>query len=1045
MSTRLHGTLNRLITPALLLLASLSACDPVVQPPGPIASFTFSQLVPSEPIGFQLAESQEPVLLVRVEGTEAAFESSLLDANGKTISTARLPYLRVGPVFHIIEHQQHATPLTVNVRPTLLTRNSLINVQVFALPSSTRKDITRIDAYKNYSRAIQLTDDESAELWSVRIKQLRAAVVGFERANEIEAALWTSYLDAYFSYFPVGDYKSAHGQALIVQQQAQQSGFPELELMAMQLQGQILIERDKNDSPEQAKGKQVQAQEILRSAADLASHLGMMFERAWAINSRGIGYYYQGLYAVAEQHYQEAIQIALDIEDDQLQKLAGGNLALVRERQGDLDGALEILLVLNRQLQASDSRSELAHNWSELSRLYQRLFLFPQSVKAQGMALEIWRTLDSAEGIGRSLSSLAHDYHSMGNAEMALAIMLEAIEYMETANFGWGLREGFRLTANIYRADRQFDLMSDARGREANYLTSVSHRSRFQYELGLDVIAQNPGEPAKADEAFAMAGRLGLEAGNRGMQILSRLQRCANSIGANDELCTGQTFQRSLEEWLASAPPSRKLQAQYLWARILANLGHQDDSLEVLDQLIAEVQLYRTTLPGVLGAWYWESRSQIFKMYMDLNLDRSQDKQQAEQSLLALNRLLDAKLNARQSLPTQAQAEEATNNRIRVLLARLETADTHVSSQARQAIDRELLSLSAGQQLHGPLMDPPQLEKLLKGMPPDSALLAYYFSEDAAWAWLADSKEVRLIRLSDSFRAVNALSQARKGMRVLGNMGRDEELRLAGEVLLGPLKSPLPGTIYLLSVGELAGFPFEAVRHNGRYFGQDHDVINLLSLNGLQQPVQVREGEERWNRIVLAGDPQGEGVKLPRAAQELNSIARQFEGREITLLTGADLGADILLNPRYAEADLFHFASHGQINFKYPELSRLILSGENSSERGAYLTPLQIGQVPIGAGLVVLSACETTGVNTFSFERNLGYVSQFLHAGANAVVASLWPVSDDFAQEFMQTFYALLIEGKDAPRALAIAKRRLIARGETAATVEWASFQIYLR
>ena len=101
--------------------------------------------------------------------------------------------------------------------------------------------------------------------------------------------------------------------------------------------------------------------------------------------------------------------------------------------------------------------------------------------------------------------------------------------------------------------------------------------------------------------------------------------------------------------------------------------------------------------------------------------------------------------------------------------------------------------------------------------------------------------------------------------------------------------------------------------------------------------------------------------------------------------------------------------------------------------------------MPLSADLVVLSACETTGVNSFQFDTNMGFVSEFLHAGAGAVLASLWPVSDRFAHEFMEDFYAQLLQGAGIPGALAEAKRRNLARDEHRDTLYWPSFQLYVR
>ena len=146
----------------------------------------------------------------------------------------------------------------------------------------------------------------------------------------------------------------------------------------------------------------------------------------------------------------------------------------------------------------------------------------------------------------------------------------------------------------------------------------------------------------------------------------------------------------------------------------------------------------------------------------------------------------------------------------------------------------------------------------------------------------------------------------------------------------------------------------------------------------------------------------------------------------------------------FSGADLIHIASHGTIDFEYPELSRLILSGQPYGGTPDYLTPLDIRQVSIKADLVVLSACETTGHNNFHFDSHLGFVSEFLQMGAGAVIASLWPVSDQNTHKFMVNFYSALLEGAQIPDALIRTKREHLHTLQGSSIRNWASFQIYI-
>jgi tetratricopeptide (TPR) repeat protein len=253
-------------------------------------------------------------------------------------------------------------------------------------------------------------------------------------------------------------------------------------LLAAELEGQALLERSASDSPETAQKKAQAAQAVLESAIDLAASLGQLYEQAWALNSSAIGYFYQQRLADSEARYREALALAIELQDAELQAMVRGNLALVGEQRGDIHGALEELQAINGQLQDSASLADLAHNWSEMGRLYRRLYLFPEAITAHRKGLELWRELNSAEGMGRSGLFLAHGYREIGNPDTALMVLTEAMSQMESVAYGWGLRNGYGLMADLYRDLGRFEDMSRARGLQAGFNTTAKHESDHAYQ-----------------------------------------------------------------------------------------------------------------------------------------------------------------------------------------------------------------------------------------------------------------------------------------------------------------------------------------------------------------------------------------------------------------------------------------------------------------------------------------------------------------------------------------------------------------------------------
>jgi CHAT domain-containing protein len=64
----------------------------------------------------------------------------------------------------------------------------------------------------------------------------------------------------------------------------------------------------------------------------------------------------------------------------------------------------------------------------------------------------------------------------------------------------------------------------------------------------------------------------------------------------------------------------------------------------------------------------------------------------------------------------------------------------------------------------------------------------------------------------------------------------------------------------------------------------------------------------------------------------------------------------------------------------------------------------------------------------------------FLASGSHAVVASLWPVSDESTAMLMDVFYENLLRGEGAAESLAMARRALMAEPAYAHPYFWAAF-----
>ena len=134
-----------------------------------------------------------------------------------------------------------------------------------------------------------------------------------------------------------------------------------------------------------------------------------------------------------------------------------------------------------------------------------------------------------------------------------------------------------------------------------------------------------------------------------------------------------------------------------------------------------------------------------------------------------------------------------------------------------------------------------------------------------------------------------------------------------------------------------------------------------------------------------------------------------------------------------------HFAAHGWIDEERPERSAVFLAPGSESQDGL-LQLRDIVELDLEGRVVVLSACSTASGQILPGEGVMSLARGFFQAGARVVIASLWPLRDDEAEELFTVFYTHLAGGSDIASALGAAKRDRIRSQAPAAA--WAGLVV---
>jgi CHAT domain-containing protein/tetratricopeptide (TPR) repeat protein len=986
-------------------------------------------------------QSADEHLVIRINGYEAAFSASISDQDGRELMRSGLPGTRLVPVFQYVNAPENDRQLNIEVSAGRYSNRADFSLEFTRLEVWDERSSAITRAYRMLAYGMYESTGESAADWSVKIDGLVNAGRLFQQFGMQEMRLWANYVAAHQVLHQLKDVSIAYSMTQDILSELGTQRFRHLELATLQLQAVALagLIRGGQWSPGGADPQPLQT--LLARSESMARAMGYDYEAAIALEASGNAYVLDAAYPEALEKYQQAVEIADAIDDKEFATQIRESMLKVHGYLGDTSASSDVLQEIETRLQEKGSTEELSVNLLEQGRLSIRHYRYEQALESLQKAL----ALQNNSAVRRQVQlALAQVFYQTGDLNEALKnLRLAGFDSGNQRDPNFSRYDAFNawwMLANIHRTRGEFESMRLAREKQSSYSGNGAFQS---FSEGLDEKAR--GNDSGALALFEQAHRRAAGAGERDMADLSLLSYCALA-SAGAALCDGEAPAQALERLQRTATPRQALQARWLWSKILARQGRRSRAAQVMETLVTDIHLHQRALPGVLGSWYHENRVQVFTEYIRLLSPDGPDTNPSS-ALASLKALNQVRWVEQPELELPVQLAPASSRQLRTLIAQREALeagqdDRVLSKQIekawkehRNSFRQSLEFLSRG-----------ELEKSMAGLSADEAVLTFHLAKDIGQAWLMRQDGVishKFINPAEisaeliSFTEQGALMDLAEFDRMMESLGRK---------LLGPLAGKLPATLYFVPAGALSAFPLDALRMNGRYLLEDHQVVNLalFPLEWAQKKLDLPLDRQK---SMVAGYPQdytSEYALSLRTSPEIRAVTDFLIGPGLNIIQGAALLPDEFTHEGFVEASLVHMSMPGVIDLASPARSSLELSGYEGGTERAELRTLDIQSLDLQAGLVFLSQTRTRG-RAPEFASTTGLVTEFITSGAHGVIARTWRSGGGASLSFIRDFYQRLPSTGDVGQALHASKRGYMLRERDNGGFDWAGYQWYVR
>ena len=329
------------------------------------------------------------------------------------------------------------------------------------------------------------------------------------------------------------------------------------------------------------------------------------------------------------------------------------------------------------------------------------------------------------------------------------------------------------------------------------------------------------------------------------------------------------------------------------------------------------------------------------------------------------------------------------------------------------------------------------LAQLQAALAPDERVVQFHVLPDRLLSWTVGPSMLESHSLPIDSKGLTQLVEAFRDALANGRQSAVAVADKLGGALIGPLQLKQGQRLIIIPHGPLHYLPFQALRVEGVWLIERHPLSLAPSLNialGLAQ-----RNSKVHASLTAFGNPRVEdSLDLPGASREVKELAQLFPRNQLFIGTAATKTA---FRAKADGSPLLHMAAHAQADRLDPLHSRILLANEGGQRSFLEVSELS-GMDLSNTALVTLSACESGLGRVDRGDEVQGFPRGFLMAGSSALIASLWPVSDDAAELLMRTLYSQLARGTDLQRAMQAGQLAVLHQPRTAHPFFWAPFNL---